>query len=996
MTCPAPLFLVRFHAPPLASSAQHCCVVDCEGSVFLLKISKVFLLGYTCDRKLLLDGRTAQGFGPIFSAHVMDLSAAGKTGLALSTMSHTLIVRLDGDAAKITNRWALPLENVSSSLAFHPKAQRDRGGTAVAPVLVRCTANSSGCELAVLDPESLDFVGTSALTCGGETETPVLQVSFVSEVAVALLDARFQVRILDVLSDSVAGRCDLSLVQLVQFTFPSHPDFVSPENAVRKVSWGEPYVYFLGSGELVKLGISAWNVRADRFVQSGQWLEALTLALKYHRSSGVQVGGQREDPRMAELLTQYLVSNAAGLNADIAAVCVEYAMAISRQDLVFSIVIELFEQVEKGDVLLEVLFQLVQNRALDIQAVPPHVFAMLLAFVLRTHPDESLETFLLALSEVPLFDLDSIIRICNERKLMSALCYVYTKALQDFVTPCRTVARWMQESNESRLAFGYRFLLFLSYSLVGVEFPSGTTPLHPDSAGVVAADIVDCFFPSRNDDDNALLQVCLSFDPDTFLTVFQGAIFASEHPDRCLVWLLRYADKAADPKAVELFVARGAVSIKHRPESLSVLFQDPALAERLFEFMYQHHPALCIECIERYPLDLAWYSEQLNRLGPAQVSVRTALLRLELARAPDSCDLVKQTLGLIVQSGDLVGAMEFIAEHRNTPSFPEVVSSKCQALLRLVPSSSESANHPLVPLLLSILPDISQLLEALSDQDKFALLRPMVGASEFGSEVTVQMINVFVELLCEFEPGNAYEWLCNNEGRYNVEFALLVVERHGIRNAQAYLLERLGKVGEALGLVLEDADLETGLPVAINLCISFGSESEWLRVLAACLRHHNAALVETALDAMVPHVEFEVLVQQLQSHPKHLSKLLGWFHQEQKVWELAKRILRQDLTQSEKRKRASNAKAVRVHLGPGGEKVRWLPKKKSPVEQPVAATSVEEYEHQEACWSALEGGDGASLANNLLLGTKFELKLAPSGSEYEALFHCEELVDAGL
>lgn len=111
---------------------------------------------------------------------------------------------------------------------------------------------------------------------------------------------------------------------------------------------------------------------------------------------------------------------------------------------------------------------------------------------------------------------------------------------------------------------------------------------------------------------------------------------------------------------------------------------------------------------------------------------------------------------------------------------------------------------------------------------QFVLLRPIVGAKAFGTEVTVEMANLFVRLLCEHDPDIAYQWLSNNEGRYNVEFALELCDRFHILNAKAYLLERLGRLQKVLPNVPHDSN---SLLVAIKLCESFGSELEWFRVL---------------------------------------------------------------------------------------------------------------------------------------------------------------------
>ena len=53
--------------------------------------------------------------------------------------------------------------------------------------------------------------------------------------------------------------------------------------------------------------------------------------------------------------------------------------------------------------------------------------------------DTVLESFFLSLQQLPLFDLDGCIRLCVEKKLVTALCRFYNYALLDYVSPCQVI-----------------------------------------------------------------------------------------------------------------------------------------------------------------------------------------------------------------------------------------------------------------------------------------------------------------------------------------------------------------------------------------------------------------------------------------------------------------------------------------------------------------------------------------------------------------------------
>ena len=62
---------------------------------------------------------------------------------------------------------------------------------------------------------------------------------------------------------------------------------------------------------------------------------------------------------------------------------------------------------------------------------------------------------------------------------------------------------------------------------------------------------------------------------------------------------------------------------------------------------------------------------------------------------------------------------------------------------------------------------------------------------------------MFLEQIARYEPSRMATWLQQTD-TYNLEQALVLVKRHKIRDAQVFLLERIGDVKGALDLYMED------------------------------------------------------------------------------------------------------------------------------------------------------------------------------------------------
>ncbi|CAM6071281.1 unnamed protein product [Sphagnum tenellum] len=74
-----------------------------------------------------------------------------------------------------------------------------------------------------------------------------------------------------------------------------------------------------------------------------------------------------------------------------------------------------------------------------------------------------------------------------------------------------------------------------------------------------------------------------------------------------------------------------------------------------------------------------------------------------------------------------------------------------------------------------------------------------------GMEFTDEMAELYVQLLCQFEPRLVLKFLESYEN-YRLEHCLKLCQEYGITDAAIFLLERVGDVASALGLLLVEVD----------------------------------------------------------------------------------------------------------------------------------------------------------------------------------------------
>mmetsp|Transcript_33997 Transcript_33997/g.73317 ORF Transcript_33997/g.73317 Transcript_33997/m.73317 type:complete len:576 (+) Transcript_33997:1-1728(+) len=71
--------------------------------------------------------------------------------------------------------------------------------------------------------------------------------------------------------------------------------------------------------------------------------------------------------------------------------------------------------------------------------------------------------------------------------------------------------------------------------------------------------------------------------------------------------------------------------------------------------------------------------------------------------------------------------------------------------------------------------------------------------------ITMEVQETYIKLLCLYQKDEVYNFLCSHD-EYTLELCLELCKQHGLSDAVAYLLERMGDVGGALNLFIETLD----------------------------------------------------------------------------------------------------------------------------------------------------------------------------------------------
>lgn len=152
--------------------------------------------------------------------------------------------------------------------------------------------------------------------------------------------------------------------------------------------------------------------------------------------------------------------------------------------------------------------------------------------------------------------------------------------------------------------------------------------------------------------------------------------------------------------------------------------------------------------------------------------------------------------------------------------------------------------------------------------------------------VTDDMAELYLELLCQYEPKSVLKFL-ETFDNYRLEHCLCLCQEYGVIDATAFLLERVGDVGSALGLLMTGLEEKFDLLVTAvqsmfsQICASGSTEMEVLKDLSK--------MDEVISVSGVLHASISLCQRNTQRLNPQESESL-WFHLLDKFTEPLKRF----------------------------------------------------------------------------------------------------------
>lgn len=368
---------------------------------------------------------------------------------------------------------------------------------------------------------------------------PVVALEWLGDRSLVFLSLTNELTIVDTVMMTLTERLDFSGVKLVYAEFALSR---SAASGLKDSSNGEPCIsttfqnsirssedrlLVLCPKEVKTLSILGIQQRMSVLEESGEWLEALALALDHYESTiksqedrKRNPGGSRDvsnhpefisrirltedEEWIGDLLLRYLtlaVDNApeATLNTNrsnridlalshyqmLAGVCIEFCVITRRLDLLFNEIYQCFSNTGYTAVFLDILEPYVLNDKLKY--IAPVVMSEFIEHYKALNDIAVVERCLLHM-DVTIMDFDTILSLLRKNSMFSALIHVYTQGLDDYLSPLELLFDAFFDAadscefgagsaNSDRFGsverFGYKIILYLRHCFTKKTFPTG-------------------------------------------------------------------------------------------------------------------------------------------------------------------------------------------------------------------------------------------------------------------------------------------------------------------------------------------------------------------------------------------------------------------------------------------------------------------------------------------------------------------------------------------
>ncbi|KAH0827902.1 Golgi CORVET complex core vacuolar protein 8-domain-containing protein [Lanmaoa asiatica] len=275
-------------------------------------------------------------------------------------------------------------------------------------------------------------------------------------------------------------------------------------------------IFLLCREELQVGTMLTWADKILSLVEHGDFLNAIELTRSYYtgEAPGNRNGLPDAASRAENRMTDSTHSSPDGRGVDrtslfegLVTSCARSCMTLDNYDFLFEDLFQYFEDAGITRIYLEQLETFVLAGTIDF--VPPRITQRLVAL----HDDSgqpALAERVIWHIDPSCLDINQVIRLCQTHQLWDALIYVYTRALQDYVSPIVELISLIRQHHSlpggpsvpngagvqrtaSSLLHAYKIFPYLINVLSGQTYPSGE-PLPPDEAERAKYDVYNFIF----------------------------------------------------------------------------------------------------------------------------------------------------------------------------------------------------------------------------------------------------------------------------------------------------------------------------------------------------------------------------------------------------------------------------------------------------------------------------------------------------------------------
>ncbi|KAE8703626.1 vacuolar protein sorting-associated protein 8-like protein isoform X2 [Hibiscus syriacus] len=784
--------------------------------------------------------------------------------------------------------------------------------------------------------------------------------------------------------------------------------FGNPEKAYHNcASVRGASVYVLGPTHLTVCRLLPWKERIQVLQKAGDWMGALNMAMTLYdgQAHGVidlprNLDAVQETvmPYFVELLFSYVdevfsyISVAFGnqfgkleqpndqesrkgsVHSEIkeqftrvGGVAVEFCAHIRRTDILFDEIFSKFVAVQQRDTFLELLEPYILKDMLG--CLPPEIMQALVEHYSSKGWLQRVEQCVLHM-DISSLDFNQVVILCREHGLYGALVYLFNKGLDDFQAPLEELLVVLRNSQRgSASGLGYRMLVYLKYSFMGLAFPPGQGTLPPSRVLSLRTELLQFLLEvSDGQDKNPAstlafegaflnLYYLLELDTEATLDVLKCALIEEKSPEldssfsesgdaiveakkekdlmaesetmlvqKTIDALVHVLDKNAprtdgsasngDTKSIEAwpsakdmgylfefiacYVACGRAKIpknvlnqileyltsennssssvstmstknsKRREKQLLSLLEvvpetdwDQSCVLQLCENACFYQVCGLIHTIRhQYLAALDSYMKDVEEPIHAFAFINNKLMQLSngdystfrsafVSRIPELVNLSREDTFLLVVGHFNDESSRILSELK---SHPKSLFLYLKTVIEVHLSGTLNFSYSREEKIVEVFSgkggkDSEKVLEAyfegMSNFPKFLRNNP--------PHVTDDMIELYLELLCQFERDSVLKFLETFDS-YRVEYCLRLCQEHGIIDAAAFLLERVGDVGSALLLTLSSlndkfAELDNAIGSMVSK-VSLGTSGS-MEYFNSVLKMKEVNDIRTLLQACI-------------------------------------------------------------------------------------------------------------------------------------------------